>query len=197
MKRAEWILAVAGLLAGLCWWDFFQTSQGRGYAWTLQNYWDVMHYYLGSKYGDELGYTRLYDCVVLADLEAGFVGMRESVGSFRDLRSNELVGVADLAAYPDRCLLSFTPERWSEFSGDVGFFRTRLPPNQWASWTLDHGYNPSPAWTTVGGAVTNRVPLSDTGFAILMALDTLLLVGLFGLAWRSFGTRAVSVALLF
>ena len=197
VKRAERILAVAGVLAGLCWWDFFQTGQGRGYAWTLQNHWDAMHYYLGSKYGAELGYTRLYDCVVLADIEAGFASVRGGVGRFRDLRSNQVVRLSELTAEPERCLDSFRPERWSDFAADVGFFRTRVPPNQWANWTLDHGYNPSPAWTALGGAVANVIPLSDTGFALLIALDTLLLFGLFGLAWYSFGTRAVSLALLF
>ena len=34
--------------------------------------WELYHHVLGAKYFDELGYTRLYDCTLVADVEAGF-----------------------------------------------------------------------------------------------------------------------------
>jgi hypothetical protein len=196
-RHAERVLAAAALLAGLCWWDFFQSGAGAGYFWTHHNYWDVHHYYLGPKFAPELGYTNLYHCALIADFEDGFAELYGPRDVARELRDNRLVPVAEVARDPGRCLDAFSPARWQRFKRDVAFFRTHLPPSAWARLTIDHGYNGSPAWTLLGGAVARLVPLSDAGFAVLMALDTLLLVALWGAAWRTFGTRAVSLALLF
>lgn len=196
LRRAERVLALAGVLAGLCWWDFFQTASGTGFETTEHNYWDVYHYYLGAKYAPELGYTNLYQCTVTADDEDGFAVLYGARGVVRELRDNSAVPVAQVFASPERCLDRFSPERWAEFKHDVAFFRTHLPYALWNRLVIDHGYNASPVWTLFGGPIANLVPLSDAGFAVLMALDTCLLVALWGLAWVTFGTRAVSLALL-
>ncbi len=53
------------------------------------HYHEFFHYYLGSKYFAELGYTGLYDCVVVAELNAGR-GDEVSGRWIRDLTTNEL-----------------------------------------------------------------------------------------------------------
>ena len=42
-----------------------QVQPGGGYIQT----WDYYHYYIGSKYFRELGFTRLYDCTIIADVD--------------------------------------------------------------------------------------------------------------------------------
>jgi hypothetical protein len=62
------LLVVLGLFAGLCWWDLLQF----GFRPFLHR-WDTYHYYVGGKYFQELGCTRLYLCTTVADAEDGFL----------------------------------------------------------------------------------------------------------------------------
>jgi len=194
-RQARLLLATAGVLALLSGWDFFQNARPLGYLWSLQNHWDVYHYYLGAKYAPELGYTELYRCTLAADLEAGLGPLRESGHLYRDLATNELVPVA--AADAGRCAEGFGPERWRAFAADVAWFRGQLPPGRWLELARDHGYNPSPAWAVVGRPVAEWIPLRGPGFALLMALDTLLLLVLWGAAARSFGLPGAAAGLVF
>ncbi len=194
---AKKVLAGLALLSLLAWFDFFQATRALGFQWSVQNHWDVYHYYLGSKYASELGYTELYHCTLAADVEDGLGELRLSAGRVRELRSNVLVPVDLVAADPERCTDRFTPERWQAFRRDVAWFRTRLPPGIWLQISIDHGYNPSPAWNVTGGAIARWIPASELGFALLMAIDVLLLAALWGIAWRTFGLPGVAVALVF
>lgn len=197
IRSAEAALVAAGLLSGLASFDFLQNSRPQGFVWTLQNPWDVSHYYLGAKYASQLGYTELYHCIVTADLEDGFGALRAANPLVRELRTNEIVPLGAVSATPERCRVPFAPDDWQRFKRDVAWFRSHLPPTMWLQLTMDHGYNPSPAWAVLGGAVARLVPLSEAGFAGLMALDTILLVTLWGFAWRTFGLRATCIALVF
>jgi hypothetical protein len=60
------VLAVAAVLSVAVYLDFGVFRYG-----TYLNEWDFYHYYLGSKYAPELGYTRLYGATLLADRESG------------------------------------------------------------------------------------------------------------------------------
>ena len=51
--------------------------------------WDSFHYYIGGKYFRELGYTRLYECVMVADVEAGH-GARVAGTGIRNLETNRI-----------------------------------------------------------------------------------------------------------
>lgn len=191
---ARRVLALAGLLGLLSGWDFFQNGRSLGYIWSLQNHWDVYHYYLGAKYAPELGYTGIYECTLRADREDGLGELRAEGALMRDLHGNELVPVSEVST---PCRDDFSPERWQAFRRDVAWFRSQLPPARWLEVALDHGYNPSPAWTVVGGTIARAVPLGDLGFAVLMGLDTVLLVVLWGVAWRTFGTLGAATGLVF
>lgn len=184
------------LLAGLCWWNLFQYTT-HNYAQSYANDWDIYHYYLGSKYAPELRYTNIYHCSVVADTEDGLDAIDEPNRHVRDLRSNEPVPVAAFRANPDGCKRSFSSERWESFKHDNAWFRTRLPPDMWQKLTLDHGYNPSPAWAIVGRTLASLAPASSTQMFLLRSLDTVLLVVMWNMIWVCFGWRAAAAAIAF
>ena len=75
-----------------------------------QNSWNVFHYYLGSKYFEELGYDGLYSCAIQVVGEGQRAGVQ--FGSYgRDLITYEFAPVADLANCPRE---SFTDARWHD-----------------------------------------------------------------------------------
>src|SRR5262245_1086952 len=79
------LLAALGVLAAACWWNL-GPFHFPGFGHVSETY----HYYVGSKFFPELGYTRLYRCTALADAEAG---LREEVEAryARDLDTNRNV----------------------------------------------------------------------------------------------------------
>ena len=157
--------------------------------------WDAYHYYIGSKYFRELGHYELYDCTLIADAEAGLA--RAPRTALRDLRTNEIKPAAEVLRHRSACKERFTPERWREFSDDVGFFRRRIPRDKWFSLRTDHGYNPPPTWGLLGTPLTNLAPASKAQLTALLVLDPLLIAALSAaIAW-AFGWRVMCVAFLF
>lgn len=190
--RLERILLVSlGLLAALSWWNLFQYSN-KSYDHTYENYWDVYHYYIGSKYYPELEYTHLYECTLAADHEDGFAGLRGR--RIRNLTTNrEEDARFDLA----ECHNRFGSERWQSFKKDLRFFRTKLSPKIWATLLMDHGYNPTPAWGILGRALSSTGAASDGQISTLMVIDVALLIAMWFVVWRTFGWRVACVALIF
>lgn len=151
--------------------------------------WDQYHYFVGSKYFDELGYDALYRCSAVALAEGG-----ATVTAIRDLgASNALVPAAPALAAPGECIRRFTPGRWAAFVADVRFFHRAAGP-QGATLLQDHGYNPPPAWTLVGGSLAGLRPASTGWLQALAALDLVLVAGAFGALWWGFGWRTASLA---
>ena len=138
------LLMVCGLLAVLSWWNF-----GRFYHPRYLHLHDIYHYYIGSKYFPELGYTRLYTCTAAADIEDG-AGSDMPTRWIRNLATNNLELASTIAIDPAICDPYFTPARWEMFRRDVAWFRARLSPDLWNVIQLDHGYNASPAWGVLG-----------------------------------------------
>jgi hypothetical protein len=186
------LLVSLGLLAALCWWNLFQYSS-KSYDHTYENYWDVYHYYIGSKYYPELEYTHLYECTVAADQEDGFAQLIRG-RRVRNLKTNREV---DAKYDPTECHHRFGPERWQSFKDDLRFFRTKLSPEIWAILLMDHGYNPTPAWGILGRAISSTASASDGQISTLMAIDVVLLIAMWVVVWRTFGWRVACVALVF
>lgn len=178
-------LAALGLLGLLCWSNLLQWNYpGFGHPS------DTFHYYLGAKYFPELRYTRLYECVAVADAEAGLREPRP----MRDLATNELVTSAEVVADPSSCRSHWSDARWAAFRHDVDFLRSRVLPDRWARFQQDHGYNATPVWSVLGRALTSTGPASVAQISALRALDPLLLALLFtGIGW-AFGWRIACVA---
>ena len=165
------------------------------------HYHEFFHYFVGSKYFPELGYTRLYECASLAEAEQGF-GSRVELRTIRDLRENELVSSKYALEDPQRCTNGFsrpfTPQRWEEFKSDTEYFRTSAGLGAWEKMLKDHGYNPSPVWTMTGSLLANLGPASKSlvdGF--LVWIDPLLLLVTFGFVAWAFGWRIACIAVLF
>lgn len=154
--------------------------------------WNVYHYYLGAKYFRELGYHDLYSATLRADAEDRDYWRR--VSTVRDLYSYDKVPRDDAAYHPEE---HFTPERWAELQRDVRALQVQMSARAWRGVFTDRGYNPSPLWTVVGGALASWVPASNlSGLKLLCSLDLLLLAATCWLIYRVFGLRAMALTLL-
>jgi hypothetical protein len=192
-RRRLWdgALLSLGLLAAACWWNLFQFNYPI-FGHRSETY----HYYVGSKYFRELGYTRLYRCTAIADAEAGW---RKQVRSryVRDLETNSVEPAAALLEHPKACKRHFTPERWRSFSRDVAWFRMQMPRRRWHLTQTDHGYNGTPAWGLFGGLLSRTGPATDAQILALRLIDPLLLLLTWAAVGWTFGWRVLCVALLY
>jgi len=180
------VLAMASLLGS---WNFLRFHH-PGFVHA-----DVVPYYLGTKYFPELGYQRLYECIAVADLEAG-LGARVASRVLTDLETYELRGTRAILADPGRCKRGFAPERWSGFRADVQWFRGIFMPEEWEALQRDHGFNATPLWAAMGSLLAAS-PVSPAQVLTLASLDVALdLVSFGALAW-GFGWRAAAVALVY
>ncbi len=159
---------------------------------------EFYHYYLGSKYDQELGYTRLYDCTLVAESDLGRkaqVARRE----FRDLRENLIKPAKDtyVVKDPDQCRRRFTPERWEDFKKDVDWFYKSARGSYWERMQQDHGYNPPPVWTMTGKLLGSFSPADDKFFKLLSAIDILFQAGMLLLINWAFGWRIMAICGVF
>jgi hypothetical protein len=193
-RRAErWrrsLLGAVALLSALSWWNFLNFHYDN-----FVHYWDVYHYYVGAKYFPELGYTGLYECSAVADLDDGVEDVRGR--EMRDLVTNTVVPTTAILARPETCRARFSPARWDRFRHDVRFFRTVLGPTQWAGSQTDHGFNATPVWILAGSALANLGPASAAQVDRLASLDIGLLLALWALVGWSFGFEALCAALVY
>ena len=190
-RLRDTLLAVLGIAGLAGWWNF-----GCFHYPDFVHPHELFHYTIGAKYYPELGYTRLYECTAVADVEAG-LGARVATRRMTDLERYELVPAARAAADPQRCKRHFSPERWALFAGDVGWFRERMDPDAWERLQRDHGYNPTPVWGILGRALLGDAPLREERIATLALVDPLLELALWALAAWGFGWRAACVGLLY
>jgi hypothetical protein len=156
---------------------------------------DLVPYTLGTKYFPELGYERLYECIAVADFEAG-LGPRVLQRVLTDLETYELRDTTRILAEPDRCTARFAPERWAAFTRDVAWFRGAFAPEGWEGLQRDHGFNATPLWASIGALLASR-PVSAAQVLGLASLDVLLdLIAFAALVW-GFGWRASAVVLVY
>ncbi len=181
------LLAVVALVAFASYYDFFREKTGVGFKDT-----DVFHYYMGSKYHSEVGYFDLYHCTLMALLESG-VESRFDLPRVRDQRTLRPHTPDTALAAARQCRAQFDDERWRAFAHDVAWFNHRFEAQHWHLVFHDHGYNPTPIWTALGGAVTTRVPVGSAAFFALIDADRFLIVfALIAIAW-AFGFEAAAL----
>ena len=181
----------------------------------IVHYWDSFHYYIGSKYFEENGYERLYECTMAVDYEVH--GSRDlQKRKIRDLIDNRLhyVSEDDAIRYQRRCAEHFSPERWEAFRHDMASFRRVMGAGWWKEMLMDHGYNASPISNMVAAFLTNigwerHVPqVSAKGvapedlkrFRKRILRYTLIDLGLYAAAFLlilwAFGLRAMALSVL-
>ncbi len=190
-KLRSGLLLGLSLSAGLLFWNLGQFN-----FTDYVHYWDQYHYYLGAKYSHELGYTRLYECTVVADVEDS-PAQRSVTPKIRDLETNSLVSTEGILGDPERCKRHFDADRWTAFKRDLSWFREKIPDHRWSRLLRDHGYNATPAWEALASRLANLGPASDRLVLLLALLDPILLLGMWVLVYRTFGWRALALALLF
>lgn len=187
-ERAGWPLLVLAAAAAFAWINF-----GVFHGRSAIHHWEQFHYFLGSKYAPEVRYDGLYDASLAAESEiAG--ALRQPYT--RDLRSNAIVPTATLLPRAQEIRNRFTPARWRAFVADSRYFLQANQPDYYDQFRLDHGYNPTPTWTFVARLFSRNTPASRTHFTWLGGLDLLLLATMFFAVFRTYGTRAGSLALI-
>ncbi|MEO7035952.1 MAG: hypothetical protein ABI548_18615 [Polyangiaceae bacterium] len=185
-------IAVALMLASVAtYFHFFELPTRSFY-----HRWEMYHYFLGSKYADELGFERLYTCSAVADAEDGEPA-RVAKRRMRDLRTDAIVSAAQALAEPEACKRHFSIARWQAFRADARFFRQQAGASGWQAMQVDHGYNPAPAWTLVGRALSSLAPASERVMRLLALIDPVLMVAALGLLLWAFGGRVAWLATVF
>ncbi|HSC87463.1 MAG TPA: hypothetical protein VLC09_09350 [Polyangiaceae bacterium] len=159
---------------------------------------ELYHYYLGAKYFGELGYSRLYDCTLVAEIDNGRRSQIEN-REFRDLRENLIKKAKDtyILTQPERCRDRFSTERWEAFRKDVGWFYDSARGSYWERMQQDHGYNPPPVWTMTGKAIASIHPADDKFFKVLASLDVMLQLGMLTMLYVTFGWRVGAIGAVF
>jgi len=181
-------LGAIGLLSIAAWFGF-GAFHGANRPLHLH---DFYHYYTGSKYFAELGYTRLYQCTAVADAQDGRA--RDVAARWtRNLHTNILERRLPTQAETQDCLSRFGPDRWDAFRADVAWFRGRMRAADWDGVPGVFGHNATPAWNAMGFWLANASPASDAQMLALAAFDPILIAALWTLLWRTFGWQGAAV----
>lgn len=197
LRKAPLLRGLLGaVLAGLA---AFSLTVYTAYQWrsgTYLNGYEFYHYYLGAKYAPELGYTELYNATILAESE---LKRPLSGRTIRNLDSGAIVRADTVLQREEEIKAHFGPARWTEFVGDVGFFRAQFTGSSlWNRMLNDKGYNATPVWTMAGGLLSNAIPTSNrTGMTFLASLDVLFGLAAFICLWWAFGPSVALLALIF
>ncbi|MCP4653832.1 MAG: DUF2029 domain-containing protein [bacterium] len=191
-KRGRYLgtLAIVGAFSVVAYCNFFSFHGAR----TFVHLHDVVHYYLGSKYYAELGYSDLYTAMLRA--EAELYDNHFKTIEARDLATYERVHIRELLVRSEPVKAAFTPPRWGEFKRDVAWFRGALDQH-WGGVLIDHGFNPTPVWALVGGTLSRLVPPgSRRGILVLCLLDVALLAAVCAAVGWAFGRLALALSLI-
>jgi hypothetical protein len=190
-KKAGAALAVLAVVAAASYYNW-GTFHGGGYV----HHWETFHYVLGSKYFPELGYDGLYTASVAAERETH--PRHRPARHIRDLRTNEVVPLAQLKGEMRRLRDNFTDERWEEFKRDNAYFidSTKRIPDYMRKIRVDHGYNPSPFWTFMGRLFDAHVPITHPFIQAITCLDPLLVGLMFLVVFRTYGARVGCISLI-
>ena len=175
----------AGLLAYPNFGAFHPTQIGR-----VIHYWDAFHYFMGAKYLPELGYSRLYEAVVVAGRE---LGAFQGVSHVRDLTTYGMRETTTIDAVAVRG--RFAPSRWRAFKSDLAFFGGHI--REWPGPLLDHGYNDPPPRALLLHLIVRWVPANRATLILLTSLDYVLLLGILLAMWRAFGFLPAALAFSF
>jgi len=187
-KPRKWFL---GFLTILCLVNYSRWG-GKSTVERVDAY-DMVHYYLNTKYMDELSYYDLYPCAILADYDAGGPYFKNQGPMYmsQDENGHTLQPIAH-ALNRGKYVREhrFTPERWAEFSHDMLFLQRdirgftpwhnpeKISPafsnDLWRQMIQDHGFNGTPAWTLMARPLANVVPVES--IKILGFLDVFLFI---------------------
>jgi hypothetical protein len=186
-RRRRWgALAVAA--AALFAFVNFGDLHGAG---RIVHPWEQYHFFLGSKYLQELGYFDIYTATILADREGA--DQLHDVTTTRDLHTFDEIAVDSALADGAAVRARFSDARWAELKADWENLRRWNMP--WPDIVNDHGNSGSPAWAAVALPFVTLFGSSRTGQALLGVLDFVLMLILFAFLFRAFGVEIGAVGL--
>lgn len=189
---ADWFMQ--WILCGCCILGIFNYYQfDKTFFTQLRDNNDTAYYYLNSKYFRELDYFYLYPAVLIADEEN--TNRLHYIDSYRNLHDYQMVPRSHIESERELIKKAFTSERWEAFRHDVDYFVRNNKKDIWKYFFIDHGYNPPPTWTVVGGFLSNITP-AENAKAITM-IDFMLIVIMFIIIARTFGLDTMLFCLLF
>jgi len=157
------------------------------------DYADVTYYYINSKYFEELGYFNLYPAMLIADEETG--KSLHYVEVYRDLTHYKKVPRSHAFAETEKIKSRFTPKRWEEFRHDISFLVSKNIAGGWKYFFIDHGYNPPPTWTLIGGALSKITPVEHLKW--ITSIDLILIIIVMVVIAKTFSMEAMIISLLF
>lgn len=155
---------------------------------------DLVNYYLNSKYFDECGYTGLYEAIVIADLERKDNFRTWGFQAIRDLDTSERISIESVRMRADEIKARFSKRRWKEFKHDFRFLQRTIPRRLQIELLNDHGYNGTPFLQTVAGSVTHDLPVER--LKTLCHVETVLVILMFLMIGRTYGLRMAALAVL-
>ncbi len=155
--------------------------------------WGIYHYYLGSKYFEELQYTELYRETLKADAEGP--NKFSVVPRIRNLTTYKREQSADFRDAPRH--ERWTDARWEEFRQDVWYIGSLRIAKDWNKILGDRGYNPPPSYTLIAGTINNVFSVrSPFGQTVLCLLDLLVILAAFVVSVFAYGFKRSLIVLL-
>ncbi len=192
--RAQAAVAVLLVVSALL--GAFYFNLGNILRWDYFNSYEFYHYYIGTKYHEEVGYSDMYLATAGALQESTRYTPPASV---RDLDAEAPIPIFRAEDRIAAVKAGFTPGRWAEFRKDVEYFRSDFRNDDlWNRMLLDKGYNAPPMWTMISGTLANCVSTdSDWGMQFLAFLDLVAMAIAFAAIGWAFGHRAMFFAIAF
>ncbi len=155
--------------------------------------WGIYHYYLGSKYFEELQYTELYRETLKADAEGP--SKFDVVPKIRNLTTYRTEKSEDFR-HADRHE-RWSDARWEEFRQDVWYIGGLRIAKDWNKILGDRGYNPPPSYTLIAGTINNVFSVrSAFGQTVLCLLDLLVILLAFVASVYAYGLKRSLLVLI-
>ena len=189
-RRAQQGLVSVLVLTSAITWANLGRLHGDG---SPVHYWDMFHYFMGTKYFPELGYFELYRCAAAAEHEAGR-GHELDRLPIRDLETNLVYPGEWSRTHEGRCRASFSRERWQEFRADLETFRKQFTEHTLPQAFADHGFNATPFNTAWLRLWTRRLTPTPATLSALSGLDAAALALVVAFLWWGFGAVPATAA---
>ncbi len=157
--------------------------------------WDLMHYQIGAKYFQELGYRDLYRCAAEWEQQRGR-GVLVDRAKIRDLDDNQLYPGSWANTPAGACRAEFSEERWQTFGADLDGIRRLFNFRRLHQALRDHGYNATPPQTLVLETLVGSLEAKPRTLLALSLLDVAAIGGAIGCLWWAFGPVVGATAAL-
>jgi hypothetical protein len=187
-RRLDIAFRVVAVLALFSWTNYGALRGDGG----LVHPWEQYHFFFGSKYLPEIGYTNIYKATFLADREIN--GRLGHLQRTRNLETFDEESIDVAMQNADEVRAAFSDARWREFVDDW-----RTLASRGANWSLimaDHGNSASPAWAIFAAPIARVVGIGEGGQKLMGLVDPLLMIVLFAFAFITFGTRPTCVMIV-